>query len=40
MYLRIWIGKTVLIVGLIEGFKRQKKNRKESKVIVGIVSSS
>ena len=25
VYLRIWIGKTVLIADLKEGFKRQKK---------------
>ena len=38
LYLRIWIGKTVLIADLKEGFKRQKKNRNEFKVIFGIVS--
>ena len=39
VYLRIWIGKTVLIADLKEGFKRQKKNRTEFKFIIGIVSS-
>ena len=39
LYLRIWIGKTVVIVDLKEGFKRQKKNRRKFKVIFGIVSS-
>ncbi len=38
LYLRIWIGKTVLIADLKEGFKRQKKNRNQFKVIFGIVS--
>lgn len=38
LYLRIWIAKTVVIVDLKEGFKRQKKNRREFKVIFGIVS--
>jgi len=38
LYLRIWIGKTVLIADLKEGFKRQKKNRNEFKVIFGKVS--
>ena len=27
LYFRIWICKTVVIAGLKEGFKRQKKNR-------------
>jgi hypothetical protein len=38
LYLRFWIGKTVLIADSKEGFKRQKKNRSEFKVIFGIVS--
>ena len=38
LYLRIWIGKTVIIVDLKEGIKRQKKKRREFKVIFGIVS--
>lgn len=38
LYLRIWIGQTVLIADLKEGFKRQKRNRNEFKVIFGIVS--
>lgn len=39
LYLRIWIGKIVVIADLKEGFKRQKKNRNEFKIILGIVSS-
>lgn len=38
VYIRIWIGKNVFIADLKEGFKRQKKNRNEFKVIFGIVS--
>lgn len=38
IYLRTWIGKTVVIVDLKEGIKRQKKNRKAFKAILGIVS--
>lgn len=37
-YIRIWIKKTVYILDLKQGFKKVKKNRKEFKVIVGIVS--
>jgi hypothetical protein len=39
LYLRIWIGKNVLILDLKEGFKRIKKSRKEFKVILGVVSN-
>ncbi|QFG01175.1 DUF3977 family protein [Psychrobacillus glaciei] len=39
LYIRIWIGKTVVIADLKEGFKSQKKNRNEFKVIFGMVSS-
>ncbi|KMJ59845.1 hypothetical protein AB685_03010 [Bacillus sp. LL01] len=38
-YIRIWIGKTVLILDLKEGFKRIKKSRKEFKFILGLVSN-
>ncbi|SOC43800.1 DUF3977 family protein [Ureibacillus acetophenoni] len=38
LYLRIWIGKTVFIFDLKDGFKKVKKNRKEYKLIFGIVS--
>ncbi|WP_112182680.1 DUF3977 family protein [Paraliobacillus zengyii] len=38
LYLRIWIGTTVVILDLKEGIKRQKKNRKAFKAIFGIVS--
>jgi hypothetical protein len=39
LYLRFWIGKTVLIFDLKEGLKRVKKGRKQFKIIFGIVSS-
>ena len=38
LYVRIWIGKTVVIVDLKEGYKRQKKKRREFKAVSGIVS--
>jgi hypothetical protein len=38
LYLRIWIGKTVIIADIKEGIKRQKKSRNKFKVIFGIVS--
>ena len=38
IYFRVWIGKNVFIIDLKEGFKKAKKNRKEFKVIFGIVS--
>lgn len=38
LYFRIWIGKTVVIADLKEGFKRQKKNHRKFKVLFGIVS--
>ncbi|PPA69533.1 DUF3977 family protein [Jeotgalibacillus proteolyticus] len=38
LYIRIWIGKTVLIADLKEGFKRQKKKRTEFKLLLGIAS--
>ena len=39
MYFRVWIGKTVVIADLKEGFKRQKKSRTDFKFIFGIVSN-
>ncbi|GAA3404924.1 DUF3977 family protein [Paenibacillus hodogayensis] len=38
IYLRVWIGKTVLIVDLRQGFKRSKKSRFAMKFIIGITS--
>lgn len=38
IYLRIWIGKTVLIIDSSEGLKRQRKKKASLKVIVGLVS--
>ncbi|WP_123058860.1 DUF3977 family protein [Brevibacillus reuszeri] len=39
MYLRIWIGKTVVLLDSREGFKKMSKNRKSFKLIIGIVST-
>jgi hypothetical protein len=39
MYFRVWIGKTVVIADLKEGFKRHKKSRTDFKFIFGIVSN-
>ncbi|MCZ8534462.1 DUF3977 family protein [Psychrobacillus psychrodurans] len=39
MYFRVWIGKTVVIADLKEGFKRKKKSRHDFKFIFGIVSN-
>ena len=36
VYLRVWIGKTVVILDSKEGFKKLKKNRNEIKIILGI----
>jgi hypothetical protein len=38
IYLRIWISKTVLILGLKQGFKISKKGRVAFKFIFGITS--
>lgn len=38
-YIRIWIGKTVLILDSKEGFKRSRKKRKAIKIIFGITSN-
>ncbi|TCD46121.1 DUF3977 family protein [Streptococcus sp. X16XC17] len=37
-YLRLWLGRTVYILDLREGFKKQHKNRKAFKLLVGIAS--
>ena len=37
-YLRIWIGKTVVILDSKEGYKRTTKNRNDFKLLVGIRS--
>ncbi|MBB4823687.1 hypothetical protein HNO89_000907 [Sporosarcina luteola] len=39
-YVRIWIGKTVVIVDTKEGLKTSKKKRNAFKLIVGVVSRS
>ncbi|WP_026678733.1 DUF3977 family protein [Fictibacillus gelatini] len=38
LYLRVWIGKTVVILDSKEGFKKSKKDRNEIKIIFGIKS--
>jgi len=38
VYLRVWLGKTVIIIDSKEGFKKSKKNRKEIKIIIGVKS--
>lgn len=38
LYLRIWIGRTVLILDVKEGMKISKKGRNSFKLIVGITS--
>lgn len=38
VYVRVWIGKTVIIFDSKEGFKYQRKNRNSLKLILGIVS--
>lgn len=38
LYLRLWIGKTVLILDTKEGFKCSRKDRKKLKIILGITS--
>lgn len=35
IYLRIWVGKKVLIIDSREGFKLQRKNRRKLKVVIG-----
>jgi hypothetical protein len=39
LYIRVWIGKSVLIFDLKEGYKRMKKSRKDFKFIFGVVSN-
>jgi hypothetical protein len=38
VYVRLWIGRKVLIWDLKEGYKRVEKSRRKFKVIIGIVS--
>jgi len=38
IYLRLWLGKFVLILDSKEGLKRQYKTQSNIKLIVGIVS--
>ena len=38
-YIRIWIGKTVLILDSKEGFKRNEKKRKAVKIVFGIAGN-
>ncbi|MGN7410912.1 DUF3977 family protein [Sporosarcina sp. SAFN-010] len=39
LYLRIWIGKTILIIDSREGFKWSKKTRKTIKLILGLAGT-
>lgn len=36
IYLRLWIGRRVLIIDLKEGIKLQTKSRKSFKLIIGL----
>lgn len=38
VYLRVWLGQTVYILDSKSGLKRQVKDRKAYKIIVGLVS--
>ena len=38
VYLRVWLGKAVIIIDSKEGYKKSKKNRKEIKIIIGVKS--
>lgn len=38
-YLRIWLGKSVMILDSKEGFKKSKKKRKAFKILLGIKST-
>ena len=38
VYLRVWIGQTVYILDVKEGFKRQRKMSNVVKFVVGIAS--
>lgn len=38
LYIRIWIGKTVVILDLKQGFKKSKKSYNAFKIIFGITS--
>ncbi|MFC5772807.1 DUF3977 family protein [Ectobacillus antri] len=38
LYLRVWLGKIVVILDSKEGFKKTKKNRNKVKIVFGIKS--
>jgi len=38
IYVRLWLGRTVLIMDSRQGFKRSRKNRRAFKIILGICS--
>ncbi|MGT2754452.1 DUF3977 family protein [Streptococcus ovis] len=40
IYLRLWVGYTVLIMDSEEGFKCQSKKRKAVKLLLGIASGA
>ncbi|MEC1178060.1 DUF3977 family protein [Metasolibacillus meyeri] len=39
LYIRVWLGKTVIILDSKEGFKKKKKSRHAFKCIVGMMST-
>ncbi|MFC6279205.1 DUF3977 family protein [Streptococcus moroccensis] len=38
VYLRVWLGQTVYVLDSKSGLKRELKDRKAYKIIVGLVS--
>jgi len=40
VYLRVWVGRRVLILDTTEGFKTSRKSRSSFKLLLGVVSSA
>ncbi|CAG9620410.1 DUF3977 family protein [Sutcliffiella rhizosphaerae] len=38
VYMRVWLGKSIFIIDVREGFKKSKKKRNAFKFVVGITS--
>ena len=38
IYLRLWLGKTVIVIDSVDGLKVTKKSRRKVKILFGIVS--
>jgi hypothetical protein len=38
IYLRLWLGKTVIVIDSVDGLKVTKKSRRKVKILLGIVS--